>query len=289
MDIQYKVIENYREVYEYMKKLIFPYHYETDYDLWEKSFNNDADGEGRSLFSELTTVGAYLNGKLTGFIQYGRSAFGFDDRGEITDAVSYPIIRNFYFTQGQEKIGCCLLDQALKALSDTQDRIYAFFHYFGMSCYARHGKLFENFGHIHDLLLKKGFTIEHENVFYSSRLSETERSSATLRWHELSVGRQRYCDLVLGDDIVGGCEVHFLEQKDTAYLRWIFVNSEMCGKGIGSKCMSALKHDLYQMGIRRFDTDTAITNIAAQHFYEKNDFSREGITRSYYLTNAPKR
>lgn len=287
MNIQYKAIENIREVYEYMESLTFPYHYKTDIDLGEKSYNSDTDGEGRKLFSELTTTGAYLNGSLTGFIQYGKSAFGFDDHGEITDTVSYPIIRNFYFSQGQEKIGCCLLDQALQALSDTQDRIYAFFHYFGMSCYARHGKLFEDFGHIHDLLLKKGFTVEHENVFYSSKLSEIEKGSVSLRWHGLSSGRQQSCDFVLGKDIVGGCEVHFLEQKDIAYLRWIFVDKEMCGKGIGSKCMTALKHDLFHMGIRSFDTDTAITNTVAQHFYEKNNFVRQGLTRSYYKTQSP--
>ena len=46
--------------------------------------------------------------------------------------------------------------------------------------------------------------------------------------------------------------------------------------------MSALKYDLFNRGIIKFDTDTALTNKAAQHFYEKNNFVKEGITRSYY-------
>ncbi|MCF2641957.1 hypothetical protein I6E50_05990 [Roseburia hominis] len=46
--------------------------------------------------------------------------------------------------------------------------------------------------------------------------------------------------------------------------------------------MYALKHWLYQKGITRFDTDTAMSNLIARHYYEKNDFIREGITRSYY-------
>lgn len=40
---------------------------------------------------------------------------------------------------------------------------------------------------------------------------------------------------------------------------------------------------LIKKGITRFDTDTAISNSLARHYYEKNDFKYEGITRSYYL------
>ncbi|MCI5712190.1 MAG: GNAT family N-acetyltransferase [Lachnospiraceae bacterium] len=76
-------------------------------------------------------------------------------------------------------------------------------------------------------------------------------------------------------------EMHFINDK-TAYLRWIFVNDNIRGKENGTKCMHALKHWLYQKGITRFDTDTAMSNLIARHYYEKNDFIREGITRSYY-------
>lgn len=56
--------------------------------------------------------------------------------------------------------------------------------------------------------------------------------------------------------------------------------------GIGSKCMAGLKAYLFSRGITGFDTDTARTNIAAQHFYEKNGFVNEGITRSYYKNDT---
>lgn len=46
--------------------------------------------------------------------------------------------------------------------------------------------------------------------------------------------------------------------------------------------MQALKGCLFAKGIRRFDTDTALSNLAAQHYYEKKHFTREGITRSYF-------
>lgn len=46
--------------------------------------------------------------------------------------------------------------------------------------------------------------------------------------------------------------------------------------------MNALKSFLYEQGIRRFDTDTALDNEVAQHYYEKNNFTREGIAKSYF-------
>lgn len=282
MGFEFKNVVNTREIYDYMVNLPFPYNYEVEFNMWEKSYLYDVDGEGRTLFSDLTTLGAYLDSKLVGFIQYGRTAFGFDESGEISDTVFYSVIRNFYFDEIQKEVGVKLLNEAVKALSNTTSKIYAFFHYFGMSCYARHGKLFEGFGYIHNLLEQNGFAIEHENVFYSYALSSAKQTAINIKWHDGTSGRQKYCDFILEKDIVGGCEIHFLEQENIAYLRWIFINENMCGKGIGSECMSALKTDLFNKGIIKFDTDTALSNKVAQHFYEKNNFLKEGITRSYY-------
>lgn len=283
MRFEIKKVENAREIYDYMRKFSFPYKYEVEFHTWKKSYLYDVDGEGRTLFSDLTTIGAYLDNKLVGFIQYGRSAFGFDENGEISDTVSCSVIRNFYFDENQKEAGARLLSEAVKELSSTADRIYAFFHYFGMSCYARHGKLFEEFGYIHNLLTQNGFVIEHENVFYSSTLNSAKSTAVNVKWHDGTLGRQQYCDFVLEKKIVGGCEIHFLEQENIAYLRWIFINEDLCGNGIGSECMSALKTELFRKGIIKFDTDTALSNKIAQHFYEKNNFVKEGITRSYYV------
>lgn len=81
---------------------------------------------------------------------------------------------------------------------------------------------------------------------------------------------------------VGGCEIHFPKEKNNAYLLWIFINEEIRGKGIGSSCMDALKAELLERGIVQLDTDTAVDNLIAQHFYEKNHFIKRGLTRSYY-------
>lgn len=119
--------EDPKEIYDYMFKLSLPYNYDTEFDIWKKSFLYDVDGEGRILFSNLTTTGAYLNEKLTGFIQYGSTAFGFDENGEISDAISYPVIRGLYFCGEQEEVGIKLLNEAVKNLSYSSGRIYAFF------------------------------------------------------------------------------------------------------------------------------------------------------------------
>jgi len=272
-----------RDLYDFMSGLPLPYNYTPAFEEWQKSFLNDNDGDGRTLFSSLTVSGAYLGEKLIGFIQYGRTAFGFDENGELSDKVSYPVIRSFYFSEARKDAGLMLLNEAITVLSEPSDRIYAFFHYFGMSCYARHGKLSEKFGHIHDLLIENGFSTEHENVFYSSRLSGETAANIKLNPHGITAGGQQYFDFILNGNTVGGCEIHFLEQKDTAYLRWIFINENLRGSGIGSESMAALKTDLFKKGIRRFDTDTALTNTSAQRFYEKNDFLNEGLTRSYYV------
>ena len=274
--------ENLEQVYRYQLQLSSPYFFSVDYDTWKKSFIDDVDGEGRSLFKELCVKGAYDESEPIGFVQYGKTAFGFDDRGEISSDVSYCVIRNLYFDENRADVGQLLLKEAMDSFPSSET-VYAFFHYFGMSCFARHGKLFERYDHIERLLKENGFAVEHENVYYSSALGCDEASEVELHLHALTKGNQQYMDFVLSGNQVGGCELHFLDDK-TAYLRWIYVNDALTGKGIGTQCMNALKRWLYQKGITRLDTDTAVSNVIAQHYYEKNRFIREGITRSYYRT-----
>ena len=85
-----------------------------------------------------------------------------------------------------------------------------------------------------------------------------------------------------GDNWIGECELHYLEKSNTVYLRWIYIDEKLQNQGMGSKCMNRLKHALVQRGFCKLDTDTAVDNLIAQRYYEKNGFSREGITRSYY-------
>lgn len=268
------------QIYHYQLRFHSPYFFPVDYQTWEASFTVDADGEGRMLFRDLSVKAAYDHDKLIGFVQYGKTAFGFDAQGELSSDVSYCVIRNLYFDENRADAGSLLLREAMNAFA-MSDKVYAFFHYFGMGCFARHGKLFERHAHIAQLLKKNGFETEHENVYYSAILKGDEVSEVELIPQERTKGEHQYVDFLLAGKQVGGCEIHFLNNK-TAYLRWIYVNENLTGSGIGTKCMNTIKHWLYQKGITRFDTDTARANTVAQHYYEKNGFTREGITRSYY-------
>lgn len=78
--------------------------------------------------------------------------------------------------------------------------------------------------------------------------------------------------------------MHFLPQGDIAYLRWIYIDEKKQHQGFGTAVMQSMFSDLFQMGIRRFDTDTALSNRIAQQYYEKNGFTNDGITRSYYTS-----
>lgn len=273
-------VNNLEQIYRYQMNFHSPFFFSTDYNTWKKSFIDDVDGDGRTLFKELFVKAAYDESELIGFIQYGKTTFGFDNQGEISSDVSYCVIRNLYFNKNRVDAGRLLLNKAMDAFA-TSDKVYAFFHYFGMSCFARHGKLFEQHTHIEEMIKKNGFETEHENVYYSSILKGDEESEIEVIPQNLTKGNQQSIDFMLFGNQVGGCEMYFLDDK-TAYLRWIYVNKNITGRGIGTKCMNALKRWLYQRGVTRFDTDTALSNIIAQHYYEKNSFTREGLTRSYY-------
>ena len=277
------ITENYnlKDIYEFQLSFQTPYYYEVDFDTWKKSFEEDIDGEGRVLFKKLNVKAVYENEELIGFIQFGNTAFAFDENGDISSEISYPVIRNFYFIKNSAETGKMLLDTALEYFK-SKERVYAFFHYFGMSCFARHGKLFEAHSHIEELLKENGFELEHENVYYSSQIDYIENSDVEIKVNEITKGKQQYIDFILEGNQVGGCEVHYVSEN-IAYLRWIYVNGDIIGKGIGTKCMNALKKYLYEKEIKRFDTDTALDNLGAQHYYEKNKFERRGITRSYYI------
>lgn len=153
-----------------------------------------------------------------------------------------------------------------------------------MSACGRHGKLHESDRHIAQLLEQHDFVVEHENVYYVRKLSRTDTADGriALRWKERSAGNCREFAAVLDGQEIGWGQVHFLPQGDIAYLRWIFIDSQRQHTGLGTAVMNQLFEALYAMGIRRFDTDTALSNTAAQGYYEKTGFVNAGVTRSYY-------
>lgn len=97
-------VEDLEEIYNYQMTFSSPFFLTKDYQAWKESFTEDVDGEGRTLFKKLFVKAAYEEKKLVGFIQYGNTAFGFDNQGEISSEISYPVIRNFYFDKGKATV-----------------------------------------------------------------------------------------------------------------------------------------------------------------------------------------
>ena len=255
-----------------------PHHLPMTEEIWKASMGSDVDSDGRQLFTELDTedMGHAM-------VQYGYSAFGFDENDEISADIHYPIIRDLAFAPAYRAEADALLKKVLEYFKG-EPRIYAFFHYFGMSACGRHGKLHDSNRHVAQLLEENGFVVEHENVYYTRPLTEQDTGNAKiqLHWRDRSAGdcREFVADLE-GREICWG-QVHFLPQGDVAYLRWIFIDGQRQHMGLGTAVMKQLFAELYRLGIRRFDTDTALDNTAAQGYYEKTGFVNAGITRSYY-------
>lgn len=261
---------------------ISPYFFvNTTYEEYISSLLEDIDEEGRSLFKKLNIRCIYEENKLLGFIQYGYTSYVFDEKGSKNRDKSYFVIRNLYFIKDRNDVGEALLKEALKEVSNNST-IYAYFHYFGMSCFARHGKLYQSHKHIEELLLNNGFEIEHENIYYSSSLDSDTRSDIKLVLSNIKDNKYQQISFFDIDKQVGGCEIHFVN-KEVVYLRWIYISSELINKGYGSKAMTSLKVYLYSLGYKRLDTDTANTNISARGYYNKNSFSNMGKSRSYIM------
>jgi len=73
----------------------------------------------------------------------------------------------------------------------------------------------------------------------------------------------------------------YLPQGKIAYLKWIYIESCVQGKGLASKALYKLFSDLHSNGILRIDTDTADGNFIAQKLYSKTGFENPGRTRSF--------
>ena len=123
--------------------------------------------------------------------------------------------------------------------------------------------------------------IPYQSSWFGKK-STQEPAGISLAWKDMIPGSCREFAATLDGQEVCWGQVHFLPQGSIAYLRWIYVDEAFQHKGIGTNIMRALFSDLYEMGITRFDTDTARSNAAARSYYEKCGFTNEGITRSYF-------
>ena len=258
-----------------------PYYFPVSFEHWCESMFNDCDVDGKPLFAELETYLLTDNGIIEGFIQFGQTNFVFDKNGERNYTEKYGVVRNIHYVKSTESAHL-LLDKATEYFDNLGiEKRYAYFHYFGMSCYARQGKLHACEFYIEDLLCKYGYTKEHENVYYSKSLEQVS-SVAIPEIEFFYKNGDKSVSFMRDDEHIGGCELNFLPRSNICYLVWIYIDGKYRHQGLGTKCMSKLFCELHQKGISRIDTDTADSNISARGYYAKNGFDDMGRMRSYY-------
>ena len=257
-----------------------PYYYKsTSFAEWKNSLLFDQDFSNGPQFKDLETYILLEDNEIQCFIQFGLSAFIFGENGRNFEK-HYGIIRNFHFAQDTTREAAQELLNLAAAYFDKNGirKTYAYFHYFGMSCFARQGKLHESEFYIEDLLHENAYRVEHENIYYSKLLIEaTQDVDIHLEYSK----NGNLLHFKRDNSTFGQAELTYTPAADLAYLRWIGMKPEFQGQGIGTDCMRALCADLFNKGYKRLDTDTAENNYSAQKYYEKNGFADLGRMRSY--------
>lgn len=288
MNVEYRRISDYYPLYKYYKKIkgAVPYWLDADYELWKTSFTADTDYDGDRMFRELVTYTAQCEGEIVGFIQFGIPCFLYDGSGKKSDAIKGGIIRNLYFDPEYD-IGNELIRLAQTYFEDNHvQRKFAFFHAFGMTCNAGHGKLHCSLSYIEQALTEFGYGKEHENVYYKRLLGEDDRrvnTGITVSYQPANPkGLCGFSIFAQGKKVGAGALV-YLPQGDMCYLKWIYIDRMEQGKGYASAALRRIFADLAEKGICRIDTDTADKNHIAQRLYRKTGFEDMGRTRSYWV------
>lgn len=257
-----------------------PYCFPVSFECWRESMFRDCDYDGRPLFKQIKTFVLNHDDLIYGFIQFGLTSFCFDANGEKDYTKSYAVIRNLHYLPHVQNAQLLMNEAEQYFTSVGATKKYAFFHHFGMSCYARQGKLHASQFYTEKLLLANGYCIEHENVYYSKDLRNMEPLSFEIALH-ISDDRQTI-DFYRETIQVGGCELNHAFSASICFLKWIYVDTKYAHQGLGTTCMYRLFHYLHQKGVVRLDTDTADSNLIAQGYYLKTGFADKGKMRSYH-------
>ena len=290
MEVQ-RYQENHRDaLFAYWKRCgaSVPFFFSVSPKRWQHCLLDD-ELNGEKLFDNLETLLAIEKGQVLGFAQYGHPNFAWDASGQRYDSPHIGVIRHLYFEKARLDVAEALFARARAYLS-LFPQGHAFYHILGMSCNAHHGKLHTGLGYIDEFIRKKGFQIEHENVYYSLEMSATE----TLSWKELKLvacpspltSIQDY-EVCLQEKPIGCLQVRFLDEltggytSDTVYLTWIGLDESCRGLGWGTRTLQLLVAELRSEGYRYLHTDTASTNHIARRFYNRFGFQDRGRTRSY--------
>lgn len=260
-----------------------PYYYNhVEFKEWRKSFLEDYDYNGDVLFRDLKTYLLIKQNKIQGFIQYGLTNFTLSTRGKEFKE-KYGIIRNFYVQKDiiVEDVNGLLEKSRVYFNENKIENTYAYFHYFGMSCFARQGKLHESEFYIENHLKRLGYLREHENKYYSKILSESQINPEEINF--IYSNESQSIVFKKGKYKIGACELYFVPNSKICFLKQIYINNDFLHQGLGTKCMNKLCYELHSKGFEILEVDTTDDNIRAQKFYMKNGFTDLGKMRSYYI------
>lgn len=295
MEVREYQEKDFEPLFSYWKHLgeKIPYFFPVSPAKWRECLFEDKLNHEK-MFSLQETFVAVEKDRIIGFIQYGQPAFAWDEKGQKYRNPQIGMIRHFYFDEGRFDAAAALLAKSEGYLSQFPNR-HAFYHIFGMSCNARHGKLHQSLAHIDQFLREKGYWIEHENVYYSLEFNPDEpiheQELQLVPTVSLEPDMQDY-EICLLNHPIGTIQVRYLDRltggftTDIAYLTWMEIISAFRGQGWGTRSMQLLISQLRSQKYHQLHLDTASTNQVAQGFYERFGFQNRGKTKSYLKTTT---
>ncbi len=288
MDIREYTEQDRPRVFEYWNKVgtDIPYFFPVSAEQWQTCLLED-QLDGERTFKSLKTYLATEHDQVLGFVQYGQPYFAWDENGQKYYDPHISVIRHLYYDKDRDDVGEALLARASDDLACYAQR-HAFYHIFGMSCNAYHGKLHHSQSHVEKLLQAHGFKIEHENVYYVLDMkSIIPVENVRLSFSSALGSDGTAFEIRMNTEVAGTAHGRYLDRftdghtHDTVYLGWIVVGEEYQGQHIGTEFLKLVVQFLLDKQYRYLHTDTASTNVRAQQFYEKLGFQNKGYTRNY--------
>ena len=86
--------------------------------------------------------------------------------------------------------------------------------------------------------------------------------------------------LVFSNLVIGVCVFHVI--LDEAQINFFVVNKKFRKKGYGSYLMKYLIKECEKLNVNKLFLEVSKTNLTAEKFYSKFDFSTVGIRRNFY-------
>ena len=86
--------------------------------------------------------------------------------------------------------------------------------------------------------------------------------------------------LLLSDLLIGICVFHVV--IDEAQINFFAINEKYRGKGFGSDLMKKVIKQCEKLNINKIFLEVSQTNVVAEKFYSRFDFSTVGIRKCYY-------